>query len=80
MEPRDPNTMAQFLEMMLKPWRDALAQPAAAQENVLKGLMGIYARTDYGSRHGAAGVADITSYRRAFPVITYGDVKPMVAG
>lgn len=77
MEQRDPQA-AQFLEMMLKPWRDALVQPAAAQENVLKDLLGVYARTDYGTRHGALGVSDIAGYRRAFPVITYEVVKPMV--
>jgi hypothetical protein len=78
MEQRDPQMMAQFLEMMLQPWRDALAQPAATQDKVLKGLLEIYAQTDYGTRHGAGNVTDIQSYRRSFPVITYEDVKPMV--
>jgi hypothetical protein len=78
MEQRDPQMMAQFLEMMLQPWRDALAQPAATQDKVLKGLLEIYVQTDYGTRHGANNVTGIQSYRRSFPVITYEDVKPMV--
>jgi len=78
MQQRDPEATAQFLEMMLKPYRDALAQPAAAQAAVLKDLLQIYAKTEYGTSHGAQNVKDITAYRQAFPVISYEDVKPMM--
>ncbi len=78
MEKRNPQAMAQFLGLMLQPWHDAVAQPSSAQEKVLKRLLEIYVQTDYGSRHSAAKVTDINSYRQSFPVITYEDVKPMV--
>jgi hypothetical protein len=75
---QDPQKAAQLLKMALQPWHDSVAKPIEAQENVLKGLLGIYAKTDYGQQHGAGKVSNITDYRRSFPVITYEDVKPMV--
>jgi hypothetical protein len=78
MPQRDPQMMAQVLNMMLQPWFNSITAPAAAQQKVLDGFLPIYAQTDYGRQHGAAGVKDIDSYRHAFPVITYEDVKLMV--
>jgi hypothetical protein len=78
MEQRDPQMMAQFLGMMLQPWHDALADPPAAQERVLKNLLEIYLKTDYGNEHGASKVGNVDMYRQLFPVINYEDVKPMV--
>jgi GH3 auxin-responsive promoter len=78
MQQRSPQEIAQFLDLMLQPWHDAVSQPAQAQETVLKKLLGIYTQTDYGNEHGAAKINDINSYRQSFPVITYEDVKPMV--
>lgn len=75
---RDTKVMAQFLNMFLQPMRDALADPAVAQEKVLKGLLEIYRQTGYGEEHSASQVANIADYRRLFPVITYDDVRPMV--
>jgi hypothetical protein len=78
MQNRTPQEIAQFLDLMLQPWHDAVSQPAQAQETVLKKLLGIFAQTNYGSEHNASKVTDLNSYRQSFPVISYDDVKPMV--
>ncbi len=69
---------AAMLEAQLKPWHDAVAEPAGAQEVVLHRLLQSYAQTDYGSQHGATQIQNINDYRRAFPVTTYEDYKPLV--
>jgi len=68
----------ELLKSLLQPWHDAVANPAEAQKRVLRGLREGYAKTDYGARHGAAHVETIDDYRRAFPVITYDDCKPLI--
>ncbi|HXY75237.1 MAG TPA: GH3 auxin-responsive promoter family protein, partial [Dehalococcoidales bacterium] len=78
MQPRDPKIAAQFLELMLQPWRKAVENPLDAQQRVLKKNIEIYKQTTYGRRHLTTEINDIDSYRRAFPVISYKDVKPMV--
>ena len=78
MQPRDPKIAAQFLELMLQPWHKAVENPLEAQQRVLQKNIEIYRQTTYGSRHLTAEINDIDSYRRAFPVISYEDVKPMV--
>ena len=70
--------MVQQLKMALQPWHDALADPPAAQQRVLKGLISIYAQTTYGSEHRAAQIETIADYRKAFPVITYADCQPLI--
>jgi len=68
----------ELLQSLLQPWHDAVENPAEAQKKVLSGLLEGYAKTDYGARHGAARVETIDDYRRAFPVITYEDCKPLI--
>ena len=48
--------MAQALRDQLEPWEQAVAAPPAAQKTVLRRLLDDYARTGYGSSHGAASV------------------------
>lgn len=72
----DPRAM---LAAFLKPWHEAVADPARAQNDVLARLLSIYAQTDYGAQHNAAGVATVADYRRAFPVSDYDRVyKPLM--
>jgi hypothetical protein len=78
MQDRDPQELREMLTSMLQPWHDALAAPAPAQEQVLKTLLESYAATRYGKERGAAGVASIADYRRAFPVAAYEDYKPLI--
>jgi hypothetical protein len=63
---------------MLQPWHDAVNDPAKAQEEVLHRYLKIYAETEYGRQHGAAQVETLEDYRRAFPIATYEDYKPLI--
>ena len=71
----DPRAM---LSALLQPWYDALDDPAKAQQEVLHRLLEGYAQTDYGAQHGAAQVGSIEEFRRAFPVVTYEDLQPIL--
>ena len=75
MAAQDPGAM---LANFLRPWRDAVANPATAQEEVLHRLLAIYAQTGYGVEHGAADVEQLDAYRRAFPVMIYEDYWPLI--
>jgi hypothetical protein len=74
----NPEETARLLEALLQPWHSAVENPAEAQSKVLDGLLVGYARTDYGTQHGAAHIENVADYRRAFPVITYEDCKPLM--
>jgi hypothetical protein len=71
----DPKAM---IDGMLRPWHEAVENPAPAQAAVLRRLLGIYACTDYGAEHGAGQVSDLEGYRRAFPIVTYDEIKPLI--
>jgi hypothetical protein len=66
------------IEQQLQPWQQALQDPQAAQESVLRKLLSIYAQTGYGQEHHAGELNDISAYRRAFPVSTYEQFKPLI--
>lgn len=68
----------QMLEAFLRPWHEAVADPAAAQEAVLERVLRGYAQTKYGVQHGAIGVKTVEQYRDAFPIATYDDLKPLI--
>ncbi len=72
---RSPQEM---LKAMLQPWHDSLEDPAKTQEKVLENLLRGYAHTEYGAQYGAAGVGSIEDYRRAFPVATYENFRPLI--
>jgi hypothetical protein len=74
----DPQMAAMLVNGMLQPWHDAVAEPAKAQEEVLQRLLRCYAQTGYGTEHAAARVRTLEDYRRAFPVVTYEDYKPLI--
>jgi len=71
----DPKVM---LNALLQPWHDAVEDPAQAQYEVLHRLLEGYAHTDYGAQHRAAHIETIEDYRRAFPVATYEDYRPLI--
>lgn len=60
----------QKITEMLAPWQRALADPAAAQENVLQSLLAIYAQTGYGRKRGAEQVGSSDDFRAHFPIAT----------
>jgi hypothetical protein len=68
----------EFLKALVQPWHEAAADPAKAQQEVLRHLLKIYAQTDYGAQHGAAQIDTIDDYRCAFPTATYEDYKPLI--
>jgi hypothetical protein len=73
-----PHGMTNMLTALLQPWYDAVDDPAKAQEEVLHRLLKSYAQADYGARHGAGQIETIADYRRAFPIATYEDYKPLI--
>ncbi len=72
------NPIAPILQAFVQPWHDALADPSAAQERVLRQLLTIYAHTEYGQQHGAEQISSIADFRAAFPVMTYTDYEPIL--
>ena len=68
----------QTLTALLIPWREALADPVQAQEDVLRRFLKTYARTDYGVQHNAEQVETLQDYRRAFPIMSYQTYYPLV--
>jgi hypothetical protein len=69
---------ATLLKAFLQPWHTALEDPAGAQQKVLRNILESYASTEYGEQHGAVHIKTIEDYRRAFPVVTYEDYKPLI--
>jgi len=74
----DPQAAAQMLNQMLQPWHAAVAEPEKTQQGVLHHLLQDYVKTDYGKEHGAGQIETLDDYRRAFPVATYDDYKPLI--
>lgn len=66
------------LKSLIQPWHEALKNPKRAQEEALQRLLTIYARTEYGAQHRAGKIGSIEEYRRAFPIMTYPDYKPII--
>ena len=73
-----PEQVVAQLHALVNPWPDAISDPAAAQERVLERLVSIYRGTGYGRERGAAGVGSLPHYRKAFPIATYEDYKPLL--
>lgn len=74
----DVQAGAKMLAGFLQPWYDALTNPEKAQEEILHRLLKDYAKTGYGKQHGADQIDSIEGYRRAFPVIRYDDIRPII--
>jgi hypothetical protein len=72
------NDPRQQLADLLQPWHAAVADPAGAQQQVLRRLLDIHSETGYGRQHGATQVKSIDDFRSAFPVATYEDYKPLI--
>lgn len=82
MQPANPQAQAQAmierLTTMLQPWEQSLRTPGEAQQAVLHQLLKDYARTQYGAAHGAANIDTLEDYRRAFPIASYAEYKPVI--
>ena len=73
-----PQSPADMLKAMLQPWHEAVNDPPKAQQEALHRLLQSYAQTEYGTQHGSAQIQTIDDYRRAFPIATYEDYKPLI--
>jgi len=67
-----------FLQKQLQPWYISIDNPTSAQEKVLHQLLHIYGQTRYGREHHAEQVDSQSAYRKAFPVMSYPDYKPLI--
>jgi hypothetical protein len=74
----DPQLAKQMVQMLVQPWHEAVANPAPAQESVLKRFIADYAKTAYGAQHAAGEIGSLEDYRRAFPITTYEGYKPLI--
>lgn len=74
----EPAMATQMLQSQLEPWHAAIANPASAQEEVLQRLLSDYARTRDGAAHGAENIDNLGDFRRAYPVRTYDDYRPLI--
>ena len=75
----DDSDLLDFLSPIVKPWYDSLIKPEETQKTVLEGLVRTYAKTGYGSAHGASDVKNIDDFQRSFPVIGYEGLSPYLA-
>jgi hypothetical protein len=82
MQPANPQAQVQAmierLNTMLQPWEQSLRTPGEAQQAVLHQLLKDYARTQYGAAHGASNIDALEDYRRAFPIASYAEYKPVI--
>jgi hypothetical protein len=76
--PQIASPQVQMLQALLQPWHAAVADPVQAQQDVLRRFLQIYAQTGYAKQHSASQLDTIEDYRRAFPVATYEDFKPLI--
>ena len=74
----DPSAAARTLQAQLKPWHDAINHPIDAQAIVLHRYLMDYAKTEYGTTHSAGSIDTVQDYRRAFPVVTYDEIRPTI--
>ena len=74
----DSQGAATLLKALLQPWHEAVEDPAGSQQKVLRNLLEVYAQTGYGVEHRADKIQSLEDYRRAFPVATYEDYKPLM--
>lgn len=74
----DPQIAAAILDSQLTPWKNSIADPIQAQQQVLQRLLKDYANTRYGETRGAAQIETLDAYRQAFPISTYEDYLPLI--
>lgn len=75
-----------FIQIFVELWHKGLQDPARTQGQTLEWLLEGYARTVYGQAFSATNLLPLAddpvrlfdAYRRAFPVVTYDDLKPWI--
>jgi hypothetical protein len=74
----DSRSAVDALVALVQPWQEAVDDPIGAQEEVLNRLLEGYCMTNYGRQHGMAQIQTIDDYRRAVPITTYPDLRPLL--
>lgn len=59
-------------------FESATRDPVTAQREVLRRILRAGAPSDFGARHGFAGIGSVDDYRRAVPITTYDALEPEV--
>jgi hypothetical protein len=67
------------LKAVVKPWHDALRDPAEAQQRTLQSLLKDYSNTEYGKNRKVASSLSIDEYRSVFQPSSYVDFQPIIA-
>ncbi len=68
----------QKMKAILDPWHKSLQNPQQAQEEVLGKLIQIYRQTEYGQKCNCESIQSYDDFRKAFPVKTYEEYKPVI--
>ena len=64
-----------ILKHIVNPWHEALKNPAAAQQQILKKLLEGYAKTSYGKKYSSNKIKDGQIFRANFPIINYEGLR-----
>jgi hypothetical protein len=75
---RDAQSGMQMLKGFIQPWQESITDPVGSQKRVLKLLLATYAQTEYGTKYGAGQIETLDEFRKAFPVVTYENYKPLI--
>lgn len=76
----------EFIQIFVELWHKGLQDPARTQAQTLEWLVEGYGRTAYGQQYDASRLGDLAGdpprffeeYRRAFPVVTYDQIRPWI--
>ena len=74
----NPQEAVTRLKGFLQPWYESIKAPESAQKKVLGVLLEYYSQTEYGQKHNASQIETIDDFRRAFPIVNYEDIKPLI--
>lgn len=74
----NPQEAVTRLKGFLQPWYESIKAPESAQKKVLGVLLEHYSQTEYGQKHNASQIETIDDFRRAFPIVNYEDIKPLI--
>lgn len=72
------NAVKAYLKLVHGMLERSTAAPIEAQEKVFNKLIFNFKNTKYGKLHGIRHVKNYESYRKAYPVVTYEQLKPFI--
>ncbi len=66
----------EFLEGIVNPWYESLKNPDESQQELLRELLELYEKTNYGLDRGADKIQKVDEFRNRFPTISYKELAP----